>query len=300
MEFWLMFVKERVFGAHLKAFRGGGLPVGGGSRRTGSGCNPRIVMAFLMIGGAIAMHYLGTTKHENEFTGRVQRLALATEQEEVAMGLQAAPQMIREMGGEHPDRRARELVDAVGAKLIQTTAVKETRYPFDFHLLADDQTVNAFALPGGQIFITSALLKRLKTEDQLAGVLGHEIGHVVGRHSNEQMAQQGLWSGVARGVGLLLSDGESMGGGMQVADMLAQVRLKSYGRDDELESDKLGLRFMAQAGYDPNALIGVMEILAEASGGGGGPEFLSTHPSPQNRIEKIKEEIARLKSTRSP
>jgi predicted Zn-dependent protease len=82
--------------------------------------------------------------------------------------------------------------------------------------------------------------------------------------------------------------------------MLAQVRLKSYGRDDELESDKLGLRFMAQAGYDPNALIGVMEILAEASGGGGGPEFLSTHPSPENRIEKIKEEIARLKSSRSP
>lgn len=255
-------------------------------------------MAFLMIGGAIAMHYLGTTKHENEFTGRVQRLALATEQEEVAMGLQAAPQMIREMGGEHPDPRARAWVESVGAKLVQTTAVKETRYPFDFHLLADDQTVNAFALPGGQIFVTSALLKRLKTEDQLAGVLGHEIGHVVGRHSNEQMAQQGLWTGVARGVGLLLSDGQGSGG-MQVADMLAQVRLKSYGRDDELESDRLGLRFMAQAGYDPAAPIGVMEILSAASGGGGGPEFLSTHPSPANRIEKIQEEIARLKDRSS-
>ncbi len=268
--------------------------VGGRSRRPGVGCSPRVMLALLMIGGAVAMHYLGTTKHENEFTGRHQRLALPSEKEEIAMGLQAAPQMIREMGGEHPDARAQALVDKVGQKLIDSTAVRETGYPFDFHLLADDRTVNAFALPGGQIFITSALFKRLQSEDQLAGVLGHEIGHVVGRHSNEQMAQQGLWIGIARGVGLLLSDGQSMGG-MQVADMLAQVRLKSYGRDDELESDRLGVRFMAEAGYDPEALIGVMKILEEASGGGGGPEFLSTHPNPGNRIERIRAEIAKLR-----
>jgi predicted Zn-dependent protease len=293
MKFWIELLREKLLGVPLSAaMRGLGTPLGGGRR--GAGCNPRIVMAFLMIGGAIAMHYLGTTKRENEFTGRVQRLALATEQEEISMGLQAAPQMIREMGGEHPDKRARQFVDFVGQKLIETTGVKQTRYPFEFHLLADDKTVNAFALPGGQIFITSALLNRLKNEAQLAGVLGHEIGHVVGRHSNEQMAQQGLWTGVARGVGMLLSDGNGTGG-MKIADMLAQVRLKSYGRDDELESDKLGMRFMEQAGYDPNELIGVMEILAEASGGGGGPEFLSTHPSPDNRIEKIKEEIVKLR-----
>lgn len=280
----------RIMGA--RALRG--LPLGGGGRRPGAGCNPRVVLALLMIGGAVAMHYLGTTKHQNEFTGREQRLALATAQEEIAMGLQAAPQMMREMGGEHPDARAQALVDQVGNKLIAATAVRDTGYPFDFHLLADDRTVNAFALPGGQIFITSGLLKRLKNEDQLAGVLGHEIGHVVGRHSNEQMAQQGLWVGIARGVGMLLSDGQSMGG-MQVADMIAQVKLKSYGRDDELESDRLGVQFMAQAGYNPEALIGVMEILAEASGGAGGPEFLSTHPNPENRIERIREEIAKLR-----
>lgn len=295
MSDWLRLFNKTLWGPQCAAFGSRGLPAGGGSRRSrGSGCSPRLIMALLMIGGAVGMHFLGTTKHQNEFTGRVQRLALASEQEEIAMGLQAAPQMIREMGGEHPDRKAQSLVNAVGQKLIATTAVKQTQYPFKFYLLADDRTVNAFALPGGQIFITSALFKQLKSEDQLAGILGHEIGHVVGRHSNEQMAQQGLWVGIARGVGMLLSDGQSMGG-MQVADMLAQVRLKSYGRDDELESDRLGLRFMAQAGYDPQALIGVMEILAQASGGGGGPEFLSTHPAPANRIGRIKEEIARLK-----
>lgn len=292
---WSNWLFRLILGHQSMAFGSRGLPVGGGTRgRGGFGCSPRLIMAILMIGGAVAMHYLGTTKHQNEFTGRVQRLALASEQEEIAMGLQAAPQMIREMGGEHPDRNAQALVDRIGRKLIATSEVKQTQYPFKFHLLADDRTVNAFALPGGQIFITSALFKALKSEDQLAGVLGHEIGHVVGRHSNEQMAQQGLWVGIARGVGVLLSDGQNMGG-MQVADMLAQVRLKSYGREDELESDRLGLRFMAQAGYNPEALIGVMEILAKASGGSGGPEFLSTHPAPENRIERIKDEIQKLK-----
>lgn len=246
-----------------------------------------------MIVGTLAMHFLGTTKRQNEFTGRVQRLAMATEQEEIAMGLQAAAQMIREMGGEHRDPRVRGMVERVGRRLIQASAVNKTGYPFEFHLLADEQTVNAFALPGGQIFITSALLRRLKTEDQLAGVIGHEIGHVVGRHSNEQMAQQGLWTGLARGVGVLLSDGESHSA-VQVTDLLAQVRLKSYSREDELESDRLALRFMAEAGYEPSALIEVMEVLAAASAGAGGPEFLSTHPSPENRIGRIKAEIEEI------
>lgn len=295
MKLWRWLFLYPLIGMAMGARSFGGAPFGGGrSRRPGAGCNPRIVLALLMIGGAVAMHYLGTTTFQNEFTGREQRLALASTQEEIAMGLQAAPRMIREMGGQHPDTQAQALVDRVGQKLVQSTAVRESGYPFDFHLLADDRTVNAFALPGGQIFITSGLLKRLKNEDQLAGVLGHEIGHVVGRHSNEQMAQQGLWTGIARGVGMLLSDGQSMGG-MQVADLIAQVKLKGYSRDDELESDRLGVRFMAQAGYDPAALIGVMEILAEASGGGGGPEFLSTHPNPENRIERIREEIAKLR-----
>ena len=296
MSTWLQWVRERVLGIRLQAYSEPGFAIRRGPRRPGAGCNPRIVLALLMIGGAVAMHYLGPTKHENEFTGRVQRLALPTEQEEIAMGLRAAPQLIREMGGEHPDPSAQALVDAVGARLIQTPELRGTPYTFEFYLLADDRTVNAFALPGGQIFITSALFRMLQSEDQLAGVLGHEIGHVVGRHSNEQMAQHGLWAGIARGVGLLLSDGQSMGG-MQVADLLAQVRLKSYGREDELESDRLGLRFMHQAGYQMEALIGVMDILEKAAGGGAGPEFLSTHPSPENRIERIKTEIARIRNS---
>ena len=247
-----------------------------------------------MIIGALISYNFGTTEYKNEFTGRVQRLALPTPEQEIAMGLQSAPQMVREFGGESRDPRAQALVAKVGRRLINGTAVKATPYQFQFHLLADNQTINAFALPGGQIFITQALFGRLKSEDQLAGVLGHEIGHVVGRHSNQQMAKSGLISGIAQGVGVLLSDGHGSGGGMQVAQMLGNVVNLKYGRADENEADTLGVRFLVEAGYDPEALIGVMQILKESAGGGGQPEILSTHPDPGNRMESIRAEIGRI------
>lgn len=265
--------------------------------RRGCSLNPRVIMALLIIGGTLVYHWMGTTKYQNEFTGREQTLALATPQEEIALGLQSAPQMIKESGGLSRDAAGRALVENVGRRLIASTAAKQTPYQFKFHLLSDARTVNAFALPGGQIFITEALFRRLKSEDQLAGVLGHEMGHVVGRHSNEQMANSRLWSGLAQGLGVLLSDGHS-NTGAQIAQMVAQYKVMKFSRDDESESDALGVRFMMQAGYNPEALIGVMEILAEASGGAGGSDFMSSHPSPENRMEKIREVIARERAAR--
>ena len=265
--------------------------------RRGCALNPRVIMALLIIGGSLVYHWIGTTKYQNDFTGREQRLALATPQEEIALGLQSAPQMIRESGGLSRDPKGRSLVEQVGARLIASTAARETSYQFKFHLLADNQTVNAFALPGGQIFITEALFRRLKSEDQLAGVLGHEMGHVVGRHSNEQMANSQLWSGLAQGIGVLLSDGHS-NTGAQVANMVAQWRVMKFSRDDESESDALGVRFMIQAGYNPEALIGVMEILAQVSGGANSSDFMSSHPNPANRMEKIREAIAKERGSR--
>lgn len=296
---------QRILTGHTTFAHGSdGRQFGGGYRATGqrvpgAGClaNPRLLMALLMMGGALAYYYMGTTEYENPFTGRKQRLAMPTAEEEIAMGLQSAPQMIRQMGGEHPDQQAQAFLDQVGARLINTTAVKETPYKFDFHLLRDDQTINAFALPGGQIFITSALFKLLQNEDQLAGVLGHEIGHVVGRHSNEQIAKGKLWQGLAQGAGVLLSDGQGAGG-QQMASMIASIVTMKYGREDELESDALGVKFLLQAGYNPEAMIGVMEILAKNAGGGGQPEFMSTHPNPGNRAERIRELIGQLQGER--
>lgn len=267
------------------------------SGRRGAGCSPRLIMAAIMIIGALISYNFGTTEYKNEFTGRVQKLALPTPAEEIAMGLQSAPEMIREFGGEVRDPNAQAMVTKAGRRLINGTAVKSTPYQFQFHLLADNKTVNAFALPGGQIFITSALFKLLENEDQLAGVLGHEIGHVVGRHSNQQMAKTGLINGIFQGVGVLLSDGHS-NSGMQMAQMLGNVVNMKYGRDDENEADALGVRFLIEAGYNPEALIGVMEILKASAGGGGQPQILSTHPDPGNRIEHIRELIAKIRAER--
>jgi predicted Zn-dependent protease len=278
-----------------RVFHGFMLHYGEARRSGGLGCNPRIMMAFLVMGGTLVYHYLGTTAHHNEFTGRTQRLAKATTQEEVAMGFQSAPRMIREMGGVSRDPQATALVERVGKKLVQSTLARQTQYPFKFHLLADTQTINAFALPGGPIFITEALLRLLKNEDQLAGVLGHEIGHVVGRHSNEQMANAQKWSGLAQGIGILLSDGQS-NTGAQIASSIAHFRVMKFGRDDELESDALGVRFLIKAGYNPEAMIGVMEILAKSAKGNRQPEMLSTHPNPENRAEKIRELIANYRA----
>ncbi|MBO0342849.1 MAG: M48 family metalloprotease [Bacteroidota bacterium] len=223
-----------------------------------------------------------SNQEENPYTGRTQNINMTAEQE-IAIGLQSAPEMAQQHGGLYPDERMQALVDAVGNKLVQKSLARETPYPYEFHLLADDKTINAFALPGGQIFITYALFSQLN-EPQLAGVLGHEIGHVIGRHSAERIAESNFWQTLATGA--------SVGGDMgNLVAGIGQNTLLKNGRGDELESDELGVLFMIQSGYDPYEMIAVMEILKAAAGPNRVPEFQSTHPDPENRIDKIKEAI---------
>jgi len=245
----------------------------------------------LFLGVAIVafgvIRYCGS-QEENPYTGRTQAISLSTE-EEIAIGLQNAPIMAEQHGGLYPDQRLQDQVDAVGKKLVDNTIAQETPYTYEFHLLSDPNTVNAFALPGGQIFITYALYKRLNSEDQLAGILGHEIGHVVGRHSAERIAQSELANTVATGAQVGADAG-------MLASQLGQTILLKNGRGDELESDDLGVKFMLEAGYDPEALIEVMQILKEAGGDQRVPEFQSSHPDPDNRIEKIRTAIEKYRN----
>jgi predicted Zn-dependent protease len=179
------------------------------------------------------------------------------------------------------------LVAVVGNKLVNHSIARETPYRYEFHLLADDRTINAFALPGGQVFITYALFSQL-TEAQLAGVLGHEIGHVIGRHSAERIAEGSFWQTISMGASVGADAGD-------IVSSIGQNTLLKNGRGDELESDDLGVLFMIQSGYNPMEMIKVMEILKAAGGPDRVPEFQSTHPDPENRIEKIKEAIAKYK-----
>lgn len=253
----------------------------------------RLGIALVMVIFGLVAYFSAT--QENPITGETQRVSLSPDQE-VALGLEAAPVMAREMGGLHPDGQVRAYVGEVGNRVVAQSTAKTSPYRFQFHVLADPKTVNAFALPGGQIFITAALLSQLQNEAQLAGVLGHEVGHVIGRHAAEHMAKGQLTQILVGAAGVAGMDPGSPGSGQRaamIASMVGNVVNLRYGRNDELESDSLGIRFMSEAGYDPRAMIGVMDILENASGGAArGPEWLQTHPNPGNRRETIKQEIA--------
>lgn len=266
-------------------------PYGARGRRLG--CNPRMIIGLVVAVIAI-ISYFGY-QSINPVTGEKQYINLSVDQE-IAIGLQAVPEMAAQFGGLHPDQDAQLMVDAIGERLVARSAASKADYHYQFYVLADDQIVNAFALPGGQIFITAALLERLDSPGQVAGVLGHEIGHVVGRHGAEHLAKANLTQQLIGAVVIGTSDPNNPYAGQSsaaIAAMVGQMINLKYGRADELESDRLGVQFMAEAGYDPRGMIRVMEILREASGDSrrGQPEFMSTHPDPGRRIEKIQEAI---------
>jgi len=245
----------------------------------------------LLIGAAIALFFVikrCSQREVNPYTGKTQIIGMSSDQE-IAIGLQSAPQMAQQHGGLYPDQNYQNLVDEIGKKLIDNSIAKDTPYKYEFHLLADPNTINAFALPGGQIFITYALFSQLENQDQLAGVLGHEIGHVLGRHSAERIAKSEFWKGMATAG--------SVGGDFgSIVNQYGQGKLLKNGRGDELESDALGVEFMILAGYNPEEMIGVMQILKAAAGPNRVPEFQSSHPDPDNRIEKIRETINRIRN----
>jgi beta-barrel assembly-enhancing protease len=255
-------------------------PYGGGGRihlRT-------IIGIAIILFGIIS--YFG---HEsvNPTTGEKQHVSMSAS-DEIALGLQSAPQMSAQMGGDVPagDPRAEE-VTHIGSLLIARSSAKESPYSYRFHLLNDSQTINAFALPGGQIFITMGLYEKLADEAELAGVLGHEIGHVVERHVAQQIEKSRLGQSIVLGTGVAASSHNNGLAAWAIADLANQMIQLKFSRADESQADQRGLQYMTETGYDPRAMIDVMKVLKEVSAGGGEPEFLQTHPDPGNRIEAI-------------
>jgi predicted Zn-dependent protease len=209
------------------------------------------------------------------------------QEQEAAMGAEAAEQI----GSQLPLVRD-PYINAYINELGDTIAKRTSRADLDWQFaVVNSHQINAFALPGGFIYVNRGLVERAENLSELAGVLGHEIGHVLGRHSAERLAKQQLTQNLIGAVVV------GSGGGYdtaQIAQMVGSLINMKYGREDELESDSLGLRLMREAGYDPKAMIGVMQALEKASGGGRQPEFASTHPNPGNRIQKIREELQKM------
>lgn len=263
-------------------------------RRQRSGGGIRILMALGMAAFAL-ISYFGS-KQYNPITEEQQYISISQEQE-IALGLQSLPTMVQQHQGEEESGQIQQFLDEIGERLVNQSDARQTDWEFSFTMLNDEQTVNAFALPGGPTFMTMALFNDIldasssdaQAEARVAGVMAHEIGHVVARHSAQRLAKQQLTQGLTGAAVLATYDPDnpnSRNSQAAIAMIGSLVNMK-YGRDDELEADRLGVRFMAQAGYDPCELIGVMEILESASGGARQPEFLSTHPSPANRVQQI-------------
>jgi len=241
--------------------------------------SPRLLIPLALVVAACAV---------NPATGR-RELSLVSEGQEIAMGQDADPQIVAQMGL-YPDSSVQRYVRQLGLALAARSERPEL--PWTFRVL-DDPTVNAFALPGGFVYVTRGILTHLTSEAQLAGILGHEIAHVTARHSASQMSRAQL-AQIGLGVGMILSDEVRRFG--DVAQQAMGLLFLRFGRDDELEADEFGLRYMTRLGYDPGEMAAVMRMLDQnsqlAEGSGRVPEWLSTHPDPGNRVERIHQHIA--------
>lgn len=221
-------------------------------------------------------------------------LNLYSYEDEKKMGDEAVQPILAELGGLYPDQATQDYVNNIGQRIVaagRTRLRGEAKFPdweFRFYVV-NTSMINAFALPGGHVFVTRGIMMNCKDESELAGLLGHEVAHVFARHSAERMSEVTL---MIIPVALLAGVDES-GGAAAVGMVAIQLLAMKYGRDDETESDHYGMRFAVRAGYHPTGIVRVMEMLERYTNehGGPGPEFLSTHPNPGNRVEYLNKQI---------
>jgi len=225
----------------------------------------------------------------NPATG-ARQLMLISEPQEIAMGRDYDQQVAASIGL-YADTAWQHWIQQFGARLAATS--ERPNLPWTFHVV-DDPVVNAFALPGGYIYVTRGILAHLNSEAELGGVVGHEIGHVTARHSVSQLSKQQL-AQLGLAVGSIASPDFGRYAGL--AGQALGVLFLKYSRDNESQADDLGLRYMRRANYDPREMPHVFEMLTRVSqvqGGGRVPEWLATHPNPENRRGRIEQEIAAL------
>lgn len=206
-----------------------------------------------------------------------------SEKEELELGRKSHGQFEKQFGGKFPDQRVQQYVNAVGMTMARYAGRPNLDWQY---AVVNSKQVNAFAVPGGYIYVTQGLLFRLNNEAQLAGVLGHESGHIAHRHSVKQIESARTARGLSMAAGITGAI-FGIGGVGDVAGLVSNVALMKYGRDQEKDADMSGLKYMSDAGYNPRGMVQTMEILQSAGGGKGAPEFLSTHPNPGNRVEYL-------------
>jgi predicted Zn-dependent protease len=235
--------------------------------------SPRSVLVSLLLGSTML------SCATNPVTGK-KELSLVSESQEIEMGKEASQQTIQQIGLVN-DPQLQAYVSGIGMKMAK--ASERPNLPWEFHVV-NDASVNAFALPGGFIFVTRGLLTYINDEAELATVVGHEIGHVTNRHSVQQISKAQV-AQLGLGVGSILSSDVAKYAG--VASQGLQVLFLKYSRDAESEADLAGFRYALNQNYDVREMANVFHTLdrvGEAAGGGKLPDWLSTHPAPADRV----------------
>lgn len=256
--------------------------------------------------GGIALTIVLAACSKNPVTGRKQVL-LFPESEMIGMSATAYTSFLTENKAKvlpQTDERAARItrigkkISSAVEKYLNDVGASERIEGFEWtYNTVDDPTVNAWCMPGGRIVFYTGIMELMENDDEIACVMGHEIAHAIARHGNERMTQALALQGVTTigQVAIMNQENPTLGQALLVQSLGigGQLGILSFGRKQELESDKMGLIFMNMAGYDPYKAIGFWQKMSEL-GGTKPPEFLSTHPSDSRRIKEIEEALLEM------
>lgn len=245
-------------------------------------------LAPLLIAGVFILYqFLSAERFKNPETGRVQRVAMSSEQEET-LGLQAFQEVLSSSDVVESGPAA-EAVRRVASRIAAQTGAAASSFNWQVSVVNSDQ-INAFCLPGGKIVVYTGILPVAETEAGLATVVGHEVAHAVARHGAQRVFQNQLVQTALIGASFSLTDMD-YGQRQTIMGLLGAGAtygvLLPFGRDHEVEADQMGLLYMARAGYDPREAVPFWERMGKAAGNGQPPEFMSTHPSHGTRIQNL-------------
>ena len=236
----------------------------------------------LTVGAATLLLFSGCAV--NPVTGK-KEVILVSEGQEVAMGAQSDPAVTAQFGL-YPDPKMQKFIDEKGQKMAAISHRANLKYQFR---VVDSPVINAFAVPGGYVYFTRGIMAHFNNEAQFAGVLGHEIGHVTARHSARQQTKAILGQVGLMGA-MILSPQVAQFGDQAMQGM--QLLFLKFGRDDERQSDELGVQYSSKIGYDASQMADFFQTLAREQGKSGKeaiPDFLSTHPNPEDRYNTVKQ-----------
>lgn len=250
----------------------------------------KLVAKSAQILGLLAVFTWTTGCSVNAATGERQ-FVLVSEAQEIAMGRQNDEQIVQSMGL-YPDENLQVYIQDLGEELAALS--ERPNLPWTFRVV-DDPVVNAFALPGGYIYVTRGILSHFNSEAELVSVLGHEIGHVTGRHGVERLSKAQL---ATIGIGVAAVANEDFRQYAGLAQQGLGLLFLKFSRDDEREADDLGLRYLVRGQYDPDEMPKVFNTLDRKAGAAGGrmPNWLATHPAPADRADRIAGQVSQLSS----